>query len=235
MTPEENISSLHAKALRLAAATAHLGSERGYKRFHAYRNSEEGRQWYELDNGLFSQVLRHPEHPGLVVKISGRSGFGVYSLDAGYGFCGNQQNPNEDRGQEDAWPVYGKFCLDNAHIYKHLPRVYTLEYVGSQQVVAVMEQLVSAEIESEDYDPYDLRSTWLSWRAQLKGAKRPESPWMEHVKRMGGVYKMDLHSGNVMMRYTEDGPVLVMTDPLSWPIDQDTYDSYQTYCSGYYS
>ena len=166
-------------------------------RAHAYRRKLKfkrgevlGLGWRMLGNGWYGEAWEHADYPGLVLKVSGRAGFGVG--DQGGATTGS-----------DSWQVYAQYC--HKHPHEHLPHILHFERINAAVAWAIMPK----------YNPCDDSSSGvrLQWRDWLNGAHgAPE--WIWPIVGMAASLRMtvDLHSGNVMAR--DDG-VLVMTDPFS--------------------
>ena len=64
--------------------------------------------WKKIGCGHFGEAWEHEDHPGYVVKISGRAGFGdnlVYSK----------------KPRLDGWPTFAQHC--QAHPHPNLPKI----------------------------------------------------------------------------------------------------------------
>ncbi len=170
---------------------------------HQYRTRRGGggrplpAGWTRSGSGFFSVVYKHADYPQYVVKLSGCAGFGDGEVP--------------DMSRQDCWPTFAIHCMVNPH--PHLPAVYAVEPVSSTLTFGILELLWPANKSSEDYD--ELR---LTWRLVLNREQPAmgECRWMWPIVRMAAnnSFKIDLHSGNVMLR--PDTNELVMTDPFSW-------------------
>ncbi len=170
-------------------------------RAHAYRRklkfkrgngSAEG--WRTLGNGLYGEVWEHADYPGLVLKVSGRAGFGGGYVSASGG-CPDS----------DSWQVYAQYC--HKHPHEHLPHILHFESINAAVAWAIMPKYKPLGL---GHSADRIRLQWWDWLNGARGA--PE--WMWPIIGMASSLRMtlDLHAGNVMMR--EDG-ILVMTDPFS--------------------
>lgn len=170
-------------------------------RAHAYRRklkfkrgSDYAEGWYMLDNGWYGEAWEHDDYPGLVLKVSGRSGFGVDVSGGSICVPGS-----------DSWQVYAQYC--HKHPHEHLPHILHFERINASVAWAIMPK----------YKPlgrgFAEERTRMQWRDWLNGAHgAPE--WMWPIIGMASSLRMavDLHSGNVMV--SADG-TMVMTDPFS--------------------
>lgn len=181
--------SLSDEFVRLARAHAHRRKLK-YKRGGG---SAEG--WLKLGSGWFGEAWEHVDYPGLVVKVSGRAGFGTGTYTS--------YNPYNDR-PADSWQVYAQYCHKNPH--EHLPKIMHFERINAATAWAIMPR----------YRPYyedehDIQR--LRWRDWLNG-DRDAPEWLWPIINMAeSLYlKVDLHCDNVML--DSDG-TLIMTDPFS--------------------
>ena len=180
--------SLPDEFIRMARAHAHR------RKLKYKRGSYVGPGWRKLGSGWFGEAWEHVLYPGLVVKVSGRAGFGR-------GKTGSERTtPNYD-----SWQVYAQYC--HKHPHEHLPNILHFERINAAVAWAIMPK----------YTPFDRdldeERTQLKWARWLNGAHgAPE--WMWPIEGMAASLRMtvDLHSGNIMVR--DDG-ILVMTDPFS--------------------
>ena len=168
-------------------------------RAHAYRRKLKFKRgevlalgWRMLGNGWYGEAWEHADYPGLIMKVSGRSGFGSDVL----GTSGSPPGA-------DSWQVYAQYC--HKHPHEHLPHILHFERINASVAWAIMPK----------YNPcgdssYEVRMQWRDWLNGAHGA--PE--WIWPIVGMAASLRMtvDLHSGNIMAR--DDG-VLVMTDPFS--------------------
>ncbi len=179
--------SLSDEFVRLARAHAHRRKLK-YKRGDA---ASPG--WHRLGAGWFGEAWEHADYPGLVVKVSGRSGFGV---DMPY--CA------DDDLVADSWQVYAQYC--HKHPHEHLPKIMHFERINAAVAWAIMPKY-------RTYHHYDHETQRLRWQAWLNGDRNaPE--WMWPIIGMAAslCMRVDLHSDNVMLDSADN---LIMTDPFS--------------------
>lgn len=179
--------SLSDEFIRLARAHAHR------RKLKFKRGRYAGPGWHKLGSGWFGEAWEHYNYPGLVVKVSGRSGFGrktSYNAD--------------DELHADSWQVYAQYC--HKHPHEHLPKIMHFERVNAAVAWAIMPKYSTHTSYSDDV----LRLKWQGW---LNG-ERDAPEWMWPIIGMASSLYMqvDLHSGNVMR--DSDG-TLIMTDPFS--------------------
>lgn len=153
--------------------------------------------WKRLGNGHFGEAWEHEDHLGLVVKISGRAGFGES--------CGRiVREPSLD-----GWPTFAQHCLTHPH--PNLPKILHFERltVGISFGIMPHYKSIAPYMDAEDAA---IVSEWLGYLEGAKGA--PE--WMWPIIGMRGALGMrvDLHHGNVM-RDAATGEY-IMTDPFSF-------------------
>lgn len=170
-------------------------------RAHAYRRKLKFKRgyghaegWRMLGNGWYGEAWEHADYPGLVIKVSGRAGFGADESGDKWGIPGS-----------DSWQVYAQYC--HKHPHEHLPQILHFERINAAVAWAIMPK----------YHPlgggYGEDHTRVQWRDWLNGGHgAPE--WMWPIIGMASSLHMtvDLHSGNVMV--SADG-TMVMTDPFS--------------------
>lgn len=176
-----------------------------YRKFKVRRARREGEGygdteglegWCRIGSGHFGEAWQHYEHEGLVVKISGRGGFGYGSM-------------NNEEPRLDGWPVFAQHC--QAHPHPNLPKILHFERLSVGTSFGVMPHY-------EDIDTYGVSADDEivgKWRNYLDGGKgAPE--WLWPIIGMRGALGMevDLHGGNVM-RDTTTGEY-IMTDPFSF-------------------
>ena len=77
--------------------------------------------WKRIGSGFYGEAWEHYAHAGLVLKISGPSGWGTDGE-------GPRMWAKARRMRPDAWPIYAEHCLH--HPGKHLPKVYALHRVS---------------------------------------------------------------------------------------------------------
>lgn len=179
--------------VRLARAHAH----RRKLKFKRGRAVAEG--WCRLGSGFFGEAWEHADHPGLVVKVSGRAGFGyreTANLDTFY---------SANDLSADSWQVYAQYC--HKHPHKHLPNIMHFERINAATAWAIMPK----------YSPYVAEPgrdfTRAKWQVWLDGGRNAPD-WMWPIIGMASslCMEVDLHTGNVMLG--ADG-TLIMTDPFS--------------------
>lgn len=170
-------------------------------RAHAYRRKLKFKRgagyaagWCMLGSGWYGEAWEHADYPGLVLKVSGRAGFGAGKPGTGFISPGS-----------DSWQVYAQYC--HKHQHEHLPHILHFEHINASVAWAIMPK----------YKPigssFTEERTQVQWRDWLNGAHgAPE--WMWPIIGMASSLRMtvDLHGDNIMVR--DDG-ILVMTDPFS--------------------
>lgn len=170
-------------------------------RAHAYRRKlkfkrgfdyDEG--WSKLGSGWYSEAWEHADYPGLVLKVSGREGFGP---DETYG--------RWDIPGSDSWQVYAQYC--HKHPHEHLPQILHFERINAAVAWAIMPKYTPL---GRGFAGERTRMQWAGWLNGDRGA--PE--WMWPIIGMASSLCMtvDLHRGNVMV--SADG-TMIMTDPFS--------------------
>lgn len=160
---------------------------------------EISERWELLGSGHFGEAWAHEDYPDLVLKISGRAGWG--SARVHYGEYG------VDCSRLDAWPVFARHCM--AHPHRHLPTVLHVHGVSQGMTWGVLNRLYSTggyidklefigvcerALAGDDFGPQ-----WL-W------------PLRQMVDALG--VEVDVHTGNVM--YDEEADCFVLTDPFSF-------------------
>ena len=178
--------SLSDEFVRLARAHAHRRKLK-YKRGDGYA---EG--WCKLGSGWFGEAWEHDDYPGLVVKVSGRSGFGSSPYDG------------DDEVIADSWQVYAQYCHNHPH--EHLPKIMHFERINAAVAWAIMPKY-------RPYCEFEHDTQRLRWQGWLNG-DRTAPEWMWPIIGMASSLRMqvDLHSGNVMLDSADN---LIMTDPFS--------------------
>ena len=152
--------------------------------------------WDKIGCGHFGEAWEHADHPGYVVKISGRAGFGdnlVYSK----------------KPRLDGWPTFAQHC--QAHPHPNLPKILHFERlsVGISFGIMPFYEEINPSYGSDD------AAVVSQWGAYLDGT--PGAPaWMWPIIGMSDALcmRVDLHSGNVMMDM--DTGEYIMTDPFSF-------------------
>lgn len=153
--------------------------------------------WTRLGRGHFGEAWEHEDHLGLVVKISGRAGFGAW------------HGRSDSKPSLDGWPTFAQHCLTHPH--PNLPKILHFERLTVGVSFGIMPHYKSINAYNVDADGEIVRE----WRDYLEGAKgAPE--WMWPIIGMRGALGMrvDLHSDNVM-RDADTGEY-IMTDPFSF-------------------
>ena len=179
--------SLSDEFIRLARAHAHR------RKLKFKRGRYAGPGWSKLGSGWFGEAWEHADHPGLVVKVSGRAGFGrKTSYDA------------DDALNADSWQVFAQYC--HKHPHEHLPKIMHFERINAAVAWAIMPK----------YSPYyehkhDIER--LRWQGWLNG-DRDAPEWLWPIIGMASALslKVDLHGSNVMLDSADN---LIMTDPFS--------------------
>lgn len=177
-----------------------------YRKLKVHRARRDGQSrcaneglpgWDKIGCGYFGEAWEHADHPGYVVKISGRAGFGdncVYSK----------------KPRLDGWPTFAQHCQANPHT--NLPKILHFERlsVGISFGIMPFYEEIDTSYGSDD-------STIVSrWRDYLDGTTPGAPAWMWPIIGMRDALGMrvDLHSGNVM-RDMDTGEC-IMTDPFSF-------------------
>ena len=177
--------------VRLARAHAHR------RKLKFKRGNAVAAGWRLLGSGFFGEAWEHADYPGLVVKVSGRGGFG---LKGAYTSAMTESGPCFD-----SWQVYAQYC--HKHPHKHLPNIMHFERINAATAWAIMPK----------YKPY-VDSLWKDstrekWQRWLDGERNaPEWLWPIIGMASSLYMEVDLHSGNVML---DDDGTLIMTDPFS--------------------
>ncbi len=170
-------------------------------RAHAYRRKLKYKRgdgyaegWSKLGTGWYGEAWEHADYPGLVLKVSGRAGFGSDAPDA-----------LVDKPGSDSWQVYAQYC--HKHPHEHLPQILHFERINAAVAWAIMPKYKPL---GRDFAEERTRMHWERWLNGDPGA--PE--WMWPIIGMASSLCMsvDLHRGNVMV--SADG-TMIMTDPFS--------------------
>lgn len=176
-----------------------------YRKFKVRRARRDGETWCDskglsgwtkMGAGHFGEAWEHADHPGYVVKISGRAAFGVDAL-------------HTEKPSLDGWPTFAQHC--QAHPHPNLPKILHFERLSVGISFGIMPYY-------GNIDPYGVTADGeivSQWRDYLDGGKgAPE--WMWPIIGMRGALGMrvDLHGGNVMMDM--DTGEYIMTDPFSF-------------------
>lgn len=150
--------------------------------------------WKRVGSGFYGEAWEHYAYDGLVLKISGPSGWGtdaIYLLEEG--------------PRPDAWPIYAEHCMHNPD--KHLPKVYALHRASPFMSWGILKRY--REMDSAVFYPGLLQA-----RDALNGYE--DGPkWIWPLKQMAGGLNMtiDVHDGNIMV--DADTGDWVITDPFS--------------------
>ena len=176
-----------------------------YRKFKVLRARREGKElcdsnglpgWTKVGSGFFGEAWEHEDHPGYVVKISGRAGFGAGDM-------------YDTKPSLDGWPTFAQHC--QAHPHPNLPKILHFERLSVGVSFGIMPRY-------EEINPSygsDADAIVSQWRDYLEGGKgAPE--WLWPIVGMGDALCMsvDLHGGNVMMDM--DTGEYIMTDPFSF-------------------
>lgn len=158
------------------------------------RHIQSAKGWLSLGNGWFGEAWEHDDYPGLVLKVSGRAGFGD---------C----EPGNSAGtpSADSWQVYAQYC--HKHQHEHLPQILHFERINASVAWAIMPKYKRCEGTTREDN---IRRQWRAWLNGERGA--PEWLWPIIGMAQSLCMTVDLHIGNVMVK--DDG-TLVMTDPFS--------------------
>lgn len=157
--------------------------------------------WKKLGEGYFGEAWAHVDFGGLVVKVSGRAGFGSGGL-------------GKSAPSLDGWPTFAQHCL--AHPHPNLPKILHFERLSVGVSWGVMPCYASIDHHNVAADA----AIVTKWRNYLEGCKgAPE--WMWPIIGMQNALGMrvDLHGGNVMMDMSTGE--YIMTDPFSFVNGED--------------
>ena len=182
--------SLSDEFIRLARAHAYR------RKLKFKRGSYTGSGWSMLGSGWFGEAWEHADYPGLVVKVSGRAGFGRKTSYDAYDV--------DDGLHADSWQVFAQYC--HKHPHEHLPKIMHFERINAAVAWAIMPKYRHCSHYKQDV----LRCKWQAW---LNG-ERDAPEWLWPIIGMASslCMEVDLHSYNVMQ--DSDG-TLIMTDPFS--------------------
>ena len=178
--------------VRLARAHAHR------RKLKFKRGNAVAEGWSMLGSGFFGEAWEHADYPGLVVKVSGREGFG---LQGAYTFDMIEYGPSPCF---DSWQVYAQYC--HKHPHEHLPKIMHFERINAAVAWAIMPKYRS-------YYEHEHETQRLLWKGWLNG-DRDAPEWLWPIIGMASSLslKVDLHGGNVMLDSADN---LIMTDPFS--------------------
>ena len=197
--------SLPDEFIRMARALAFyrkLKFRRARRRGRICADNDGLKGWADIGSGFYGEAWSHEDYPGLVVKISGRAGFGVESAE----MCSREPSI-------DGWPVFAEHCFANPH--PNLPKIMYFERLSLGISFGIMPYYVPIEAHVDE----DADEVLYRWRGYLEGdCSAPK--WMWPIIDMIGDEGMvvDLHEGNVMKN--PDTGDYIMTDPFS---AADTY------------
>lgn len=184
-----------------------------YRKFKYRRAKRRGRTcadddgligWDTVGSGYYGEAWSHKDYPELVVKISGRSGFGLESADM------PRREPSLD-----CWPVFAEHCFANPH--PNLPKIMYFERLSLGISFGIMPYYVPIEehVYEDDAEILD------RWRGYLEGDRgAPKWLWPVIGMRYALGMKVDLHGGNVMKN--PDTGDYIMTDPFSAAVNYVT-------------
>lgn len=152
--------------------------------------------WEKIGSGFFGEAWEHEDYLGVVVKISGRAGFGSNSVPC-------------EKQKLDGWPTFAQHC--QAHPHPNLPKILHFERLSLGVSFGIMPfyEEINPSYGSDDSA---IVSQWLGYLDGDKGA--PE--WMWPIIGMSDALgiRVDLHFGNVMMDMGTGE--YIMTDPFSF-------------------
>lgn len=155
--------------------------------------------WACIGSGHFGEAWDHYYYPGLVLKISGRAGWGsarVHDEECGTG-C----------SRLDAWPVFARHCM--AHRHRHLPTVLHMQDVSQGMTWGVLNRLYSN-------GGYTAKCEFISVCERSLAGRSVGPQWLWPLRQMVDALgvEVDVHSGNVM--YDREAECFVLTDPFSF-------------------
>ena len=171
-----------------------LKYRRAKRRGSAYADGRGLRGWSFVGSGYYGEVWCHQDHPGMVVKISGRACFGTDDIP-------------DRKPQLDGWPTFAEHCRANPH--PNLPKILHFERLSVGVSFGILPHYDA--LQYEDDEGADIVDEWRNYLEGGRGA--PE--WMWPIIGMLGALNMrvDLHSDNVMK--DPDTGEYIMTDPFS--------------------
>lgn len=161
--------------------------------------------WECIGRGHFGEAWEHTAFPGLVLKISGRAGWGASREHGYYGL---------DCSRLDAWPVFARHCM--AHQHMHLPTVLHLQDVSQGMTWGVLRRLHSAHASTGVHE--FITSCEGALVGHISGPK-----WLWPLRQMVDALgvEVDVHRDNVM--YDREADCLVLTDPFSFKEGDGNY------------
>lgn len=154
--------------------------------------------WTFLGSGHFGEAWEHVDYPGLVLKISGRAGWGSSRVHSEYG---------TDCSRLDAWPVFARHCM--AHPHRHLPTVLHVQDVSQGMTWGVLNHLYSS-------GGYTDKHEFINVCERALAGRNVGPKWLWPLRQMVDALgiEVDVHSGNVM--YDIEAGCYVLTDPFSF-------------------
>ena len=178
-----------------ALAFYRKGKVRRAIRRGGWRTDERGLPgWRDIGSGYYGEAWRHEDYPDLVVKISGRAGFGANAIEY-------------TEPPLDGWPVFAEHCLANPH--PNLPKIMYFERLSLGVSFGIMPCYEA--IDDEGYEDGEILG---EWRDYLEGGRgSPSWLWPIIGMRAALAMQVDLHGNNVM-RDPNTGEY-IMTDPFS--------------------
>ena len=192
--------SLPDEFIRMARALAFYRKfkhRRARRRGRFFTDGDGLKGWEAIGSGFYGEAWRHEDYPGLVVKISGRAGFGLESADM------YSREPSLD-----GWPVFAEHCFANPH--PNLPKIMYFERLSLGISFGIMPYYVPIETHVDE----DADEILDRWRGYLEGnCGAPKWLWPIIGMRAALGMRVDLHSGNVMK--DPNTGAYIMTDPFS--------------------
>lgn len=157
--------------------------------------------WTRIGSGYYGEAWKHDLYPELVLKISGREG---------WGFDNWRKDKNKGRHKsctdvKDAWAAFAMLCTtDKYKCIQELPKVFHFVQASEGLAWAVMRRYERRSHDYEEHQRYVSQVVNLGWFSQLQ---------MDVEAATGIQVNSDIHGDNVM-----HCPVLnhlVITDPFS--------------------
>ena len=191
--------SLPDEFIRMARALAFYRKfkhRRANRRGRLFTDTDGLKGWLDIGAGFYGEAWSHADYPGLVVKISGRAGFGASGVVL-------RREPSLD-----GWPVFAEHCLANPH--PNLPKIMYFERLSLGISFGIMPYYVHIKPHADDDDD-EILDRWCGYLEGDCGAPK----WLWPIIGMRGALglRVDLHSGNVMKN--PDTGDYIMTDPFS--------------------
>ena len=174
-----------------------------FRRDRHVATAAQPRYWEKIGYGYFGEAWAHKDHPNLVVKISGRAGFGSGVVPTGEPCL-------------DGWPTFAEYCFANPH--PNLPKIMHFERLSLGVSFGIMPRY--EKIDPRLANAADVLSSWEDYLEGDQGAPA----WMWPIIGMRGALnvQVDLHSDNVM--WDPATGEYIMTDPFSG-VDESYYYS----------